>query len=494
MTYTFDYFISYRRACGGKLSALLIKGILCKYGKRVFLDLDDMVMGNYHHQLETVISKSETVILILNEDSWRSQEIDTYYKEIIQAAKEHKNILPVEFADNILCNVPECLKKALGDDYALDNNHKIKFEHQTFEQDLCRVLRLTYSPETEIENLPHFSMPFKIDVDDLIVRDEKVDDLCEKIIQHSIFNLVGIGGCGKTTLSYLLTDRYKTQFSNIAYVVVNGNIKEDFVAQINATLNFDFAHNIPIDDKYNALISFMDQYQTGNNLLILDVNETADKTAIEDYAKKLKNNNLPTTKIYPNGWNILILSREKFGDFHNEDISDDEDKAFLKELFLKKTGDRYNAFEDFDGLLDTIFYSPLLVEQLGIFLKIQPKTKTLAEIKDIFHADKFRKKDRAGVSAYNRNEKETTIINFLNNLIDFESFTPDEQELLRHFVLWKSEYIQYDIIDDLLQGICKDLEETLSNLYDRSHLEFRRNQISIQTPRFVGRLVARTDF
>ena len=112
---------------------------------------------------------------------------------------------------------------------------------------------------------------------------------------------MGIGGSGKTTLTYLLTDKYKNFFNNIAYVVVNGNIKEDFVAQINATLKFDFEQNIPIDDKYNALISFMDQYKTGNNLLILDVNETADKTAIEDYAKKLKNNTLPTNIVFEKG-------------------------------------------------------------------------------------------------------------------------------------------------------------------------------------------------
>ena len=73
-TFTYDYFISYRRACGGKLYALMIRNILCKCGKKVFLDLNDMVLGNYHHQLETVISKSETVILILNKDSWRSKE------------------------------------------------------------------------------------------------------------------------------------------------------------------------------------------------------------------------------------------------------------------------------------------------------------------------------------------------------------------------------------------------------------------------------------
>ena len=468
-TYTFDYFISYRRACGGKLSALLIKGILCKYGKMVFLDLDDMVMGNFHKQINQAISKSETVILILNEDSWRSQEIDTYYNEIIQAVEEKKNILPVEFADNILSNVPDCLKNALGG-YSLPDDHKIKFEHQTFEQDLCRVLKLPYSPDNEIENLPHFSMPFEIEEGELVKRDKKVREICDEIVNHRIYNLVGIGGCGKTTLTYLLADQYKNLFDNIAYVVVNGNIKEDFVAQICATLDkeLNLAQNLSTDEKYKEIISFMDQYQTGNNLLILDVNETADKKAIEDYAKKLKNNNLPTNKIYPNGWNILILSREKFGDFHNENISDEKDNDFLKELFLKKADKNEDDFDDYDGLFELIKYSPLLAEQLGIYFECQP-IPSLEEIKGILYGD-LRDEEIQGTNAHNREER--TLIRFLKNLIDYQEFTDDEKTVLRHFVLWKSEYISLDIISDLLKGTCRNLNKALGSLAKRSIFDY----------------------
>ncbi|MDD6001706.1 MAG: toll/interleukin-1 receptor domain-containing protein [Bacteroidales bacterium] len=317
-------------------------------------------------------------------------------------------------------------------------------------------------------NLPQFSL----NTPELIRRDGKVDLLFELISNNKIVNLVGIGGSGKTSLAYLLADKYKDYFFNIAYVVVNGNLKEDFVSQINATLNLDFAPNMPIDEQYKTVISFMDQYKTVNNLLILDINETAGKNAIADYAKKLQNNNLPANKIYPNGWNILILSRDKFGDFHRHNLNDNVDKPFLKRLFLDKAGERYKGFDNFDGLFNQINYSPLLAEQLGMFLKKQPKMKSFVEMQEILSTAKFRNKELSGISAFNRNETETTIISFLKSLIDFNSFELDEQELLRHFVLWKSEYIQYDIIEDLLQDICEDLEETLSNLYDRSILNF----------------------
>ncbi len=336
---------------------------------------------------------------------------------------------------------------------------------------LKQIAENSNSFNNSTQMLPHFSLNTP-DGDRLINRDDEVKFLFELISHNKIVNLVGIGGSGKTSLAFLLADKYKDHFNNIAYVVVNGELKEDFVSQINATLNLDFVPNMPTNEKYKIIISYLDKYNVGNNLLVLDINETADKKIIEDYAKKLRNNQLPINRIYPNNWSILILSRDKFGDFHSHNLNDYVDKSFLKTLFLNKAGKRYDGFEDFDGLLYQINYSPLLAEQLGVFLRTQPKMKSLAEMQEILSTAKFRNKELTGISAYNRNETETTVINFLNNLIDYEGFTTNEQNVLRHFVLWKSEYIQYDIIEDLLRYLCEDLEETLSNLYDRSILSF----------------------
>ncbi|MBQ2097690.1 MAG: toll/interleukin-1 receptor domain-containing protein, partial [Bacteroidales bacterium] len=473
--YTYDYFISYRRASGGALAARTVKTILCKYGKTAFLDVDDIKAGyEYEPQIYSAIENSKDFILILNEESWREKEtIDIYYNEIIKITKQDGKIIPIEFAKGVLDKIPD------GEGYVLYKqlNRNIKKiekvsyshdEHFLFEKLLCDKLSLPYSPDSQIENLPQFSMPFEIEEDDLIKRDEKVKALSDEVISHRVFNLVGIGGSGKTTLTYLLTDKYKNFFNNIAYVVVNGNIKEDFVAQINATLEFDFAPNVPIDAKYNEIISFMDKYKTGNNLLILDVNETADKTAIEDYAKKLKNNTLPTNKIYPNGWNILILSREKFGDFNNKNLSNDVDKEFLKSLFLKKAGISEGDFDDYDGLFELIKYSPLLAEQLGIYFECQP-IPSLEEIRGILYGD-LRVEAIQGTNAHNRDER--TLICFLKNLIDYQKFNDDEQTILRHFVLWKSEYISNDIISDLLKDTCHNLNKALGTLAKRSILNF----------------------
>ena len=468
--YTYDYFISYRRACGGALEARHVKSILCKYGKTAFLDVDDIKAGEYKPQIFNAIENSKKFILILNEESWREYEqIDVYYEEIIRITQQSGDIVPIEFAKGVLNNVPDILQARLNRN--IKKFEKVSYshdEHFLFEKLLCDKLGLPYSPDDKTENLPQFTMPFEIEEDDLIKRDERVKALSDEVISHSVFNLVGIGGSGKTTLTYLLTDKYKHFFSNIAYVVVNGNIKEDFVAQINSTLNFDFAPNVPTDEKYKTIISFMDKYKIVNNLLILDVNETADKTAIEDYAKKLKNNTLPTNKIYPNGWNILILSREKFGDFNNKNLSDDVDKEFLKELFLKKAGISEDDFDDYDGLFELIKYSPLLAEQLGIYFEYQP-IPSLEEIRGILYGD-LREEAIQGTNAHNRDER--TLITFLKNLIDYQKFNDDEKTVLRHFVLWKSEYISINIISDLLKDTCHNLNKALGSLAKRSILNF----------------------
>ena len=409
-SYTYDYFISYRRASGGALAARTVKSILRKYGKTAFLDVDDIKAGyEYEPQIYSAIENSKDFILILNEESWREKEtIDIYYNEIIKITKQDGKIVPIEFAKDVLKSIPDgegcVLYKQLNRN--IKKFEKISYshdEHFLFEKLLCDKLGLPYSPDDKTENLPQFTMPFEIEEKDLIKRDEKVKTLSDEVISHRVFNLMGIGGSGKTTLTYLLTDKYKNFFNNIAYVVVNGNIKEDFVAQINTTLEFDFAPNVPIDAKYDKIISYMDQYKTGNNLLILDVNETADKTAIEDYAKKLKNNTLPTNKIYPNGWNILVLSREKFGDFNNKNLSNDVDKEFLKSLFLKKAGISEGDFDDYDGLFELIKYSPLLAEQLGIYFEYQP-IPSLEEIRGILYGD-LREEAIQGTNAHNRDER-----------------------------------------------------------------------------------------
>ena len=320
----------------------------------------------------------------------------------------------------------------------------------------CYILNEKYLPQTffnldEINDIPKaeqvrnirnnkvlsFSVP-----KGLLPRDKEVDKLYAELNSNQFLNLVGVGGSGKSSLTFLMKQKYEDKFNASAYVVVNNNIKDDIVSQLSTTLKLKFDESEKnIDVRYRKIIEHLEEnYSIGNNLLVIDINETSDKKANEKFVQDLIDNSLSTNKIYPDKWKILILSREKIGDFDccinlNENIDID----FLKRLFLSKAGHRYEKFHEIDALMEVIKFSPLLAEHLGIYLCNIPKTKTLEEIEGILYNTNMK---RGGINAKNRSDADPkTIVYFLQNLIKYQEFSDAEQKLLRHFVLWPSDYL-----------------------------------------------------
>ena len=307
----------------------------------------------------------------------------------------------------------------------------------------------------------------------LLPRDKEADNLFNCVIANSFFNLVGVGGSGKSSLASLMIQKHEEDFNEIAYVVVNNNIKNDFVEQINKTLNLEFERN---EDAFPEIIAnLQNNFKSEQpNLLVLDINETSDKTKNDEII-----NTIIKTKDILNGWKILILSREKVDtrnriDTHN--LNDNENVEFLKELFLQKAGERYNDFGDFAELFKIVFYNPLLTEQLALYLHNDPEPATIEDIKKILYGASFKEEDMQGLSADRHDE---TIVSFLTNLIKYNDFNDNEKNLLRHFVLWQAEYIGYEVIKDLLKGVFAsddDLKNTLKSLSKRAILDTNNNQ------------------
>ncbi|MBR4271410.1 MAG: toll/interleukin-1 receptor domain-containing protein [Bacteroidales bacterium] len=299
--------------------------------------------------------------------------------------------------------------------------------------------------------------------DNLLPRDKEADKLYNGITENHFFNLVALGGMGKSSLAYLMVQRHKKDFNEIAYVVVNNNIKDAIVAQLNSALDLDFKDD---KDKYQQLVTYLENNfkATQPNLLVLDINEISDET--KDFIKNIN-------KLSPKNWKVLTLSRENLDTTEimtTEDFNKNQDIEFLKKLFLKRAGNRYEGFEKFPELFATIFYNPLLAEQLGFFLSKWPEPKSLEAIKEILYADTFKNKDMKGYAVLT-NDNRSTVINFLTNLASYDSFDHNEQELLRHFVLWPADFIPYNVIKELLQGVFESdeiLADTLSKLADRS--------------------------
>lgn len=299
--------------------------------------------------------------------------------------------------------------------------------------------------------------------DGLLPRDKEVDKLFDGISKNRIYNLIGVGGSGKSSLAYLMVQKYKDLFNEIAYVVINTDIKQNIADQLNRTLKFELNKDLYLDVVSHLQENFKSEQP---NLLVLDINETADKVKIDNFITEILPDNL-----FLEGWKFLILTRENV-DTRNRiashNLKDEDDLDFLKKLFLDRAGERYVDFGDFETLFRIIFYNPLLAEQLGFYLSNEPQTATIDDIITTLYGTTFREEDMQGMSAQRHDE---TIVSFLKNLIVYDKLDKNEQTLLRHFVLWQSDYISYDVIADLLKGVFETdsvLKKVLKTLTSRS--------------------------
>ena len=325
---------------------------------------------------------------------------------------------------------------------------------------------------------PDFVFPFE-DANNLIARDTAVVKLYNIVKGNRVTNLYGFGGSGKTSLINLFVQKYENEFNQKAYIAVNNSIKDEFISKINATIQIiQNEEKICNDDIFKRITTFLEEnYKSDkDNLLIIDINNADDEN---EFCCKLVSNTEKGTKIYPYGWKYIIISRNKIDAIvNNLNLNDNESEnsVFLKDLFLKNVGEgNHLDFNEtvFSNLFKKLYYSPLIVELLGIYLRDHNNYSSFDEICELLDKPRFKEKTWNGIEAFknkNYSEKEKTIIGFLRNIVDLDNFSKEEQKLLRHFILWPSDYIPRYVIERLLEGIFNtedDFDEALDNLMER---------------------------
>ena len=318
---------------------------------------------------------------------------------------------------------------------------------------------------------------------DIIDRFDVIEKIKERLDNHSIVNVIGMGGCGKTTITYSFYNNYCKDFTLTTGVVINNNFYEDFDEEFTDVLGIDYDFK---DDKkdyektFSNIVSIMKQYdckrdngQIYYNLLILDVNEKSKYHEVEDALKVLR-------KELNKKWKFLVVSRETVNpnetatvDLYNLEQIDDK---ILKKIFThyldKKS--RYYVFSDeqFQTLFDKLGYLPLLVEQLAYFLVAATKPLSfdgiMTKLGDkVLHSDFANKKLKKG----ERYEKEYEIIGeFLSKLMDFhERLSTEQRNIARYFMMWPAQYYRVDMIERLT-GL-DDLGSELNRLAEKCVLD-----------------------
>lgn len=467
------------------LSIKYFKSPHCLYELHCILQNDGWEKRVYPVITDTLLKNSFVAIKrYLNEDLFEELSYKNIQgKKTLNFAENHflslieSYILDIDKINEFLVNYVTIFEKG--------NYDKIIKALKTAVQN--GVAKLPPDPNVEMvaeptpSNPPDFYFPIE---KDLVPREKDVRKMLAKIKKNDFVNLYGIGGCGKTSLVNLFVRKYREIFDQIAYVIVDNNVKDDFVEQINKTLNYRFENGTndgynynPLDigssqehDRYSQIVGQLEKEFPANDnkkyLFIIDIN--TDNQDARDFARKLLNPSFREGKVAVNGWKYLLLSRVSLSDkFAKYDMNNGEkdNGEFLKKLFLKMAGERYESVleEKWDSLFKKISYSPLLTEILGIYLKenyADTAPRTFEQIEGLLGNEDFVNQDLCGVSACSREEKK--LINYLRNLVEYSRFTDSQQKLVRHFLVWPSRYIPQNVVFDLLKGIYEK-EEALES-------------------------------
>ena len=331
---------------------------------------------------------------------------------------------------------------------------------------------------------------------DIVKRDTETEKIKGLFDNNQIVNLIGVGGCGKTTITECYVNRYRDEYNNTLGVFINKEFYTEFAKKClskmfgeRATVGMvtrgslgdlfsEVQSNvkpIPGQSLYNEAIADLEEYPKDGekyNLLIIDINEFADYGNIENALDDLRDNNRLRN------WKILVVSREKMESalVHFDPMKLETDKvAFpvLEEIFNKylKRDQRYSfTREQLEKLFLKLGHLPILIEHLAYYLRDASEARSFDFIwkylGDGFEDHKmwFRKYEK--------------IREFLSLLMRLDSLDEISNKIVRLLVIWPTEYYSAKFIrqfmsdgDDSNPRFVNAVDDGLNTLVDKCVLD-----------------------
>ncbi len=496
-------------------------------GDAIIVVVSDKYLNSPHcwYELHKIMAKDgwqKRVFPIILGVNLTDDDYYNAYLEVIQNKKAYlvrKKVvekIPLDAVESAFVSDFEKYKVDLGDFRKYLSNHKMFFEEVNYETIIshlkAHVEALTpHVSVSDAETKPSeptidLSSPvlnYRPDVSGLVARTKLTEELYKQLQDNQFVNMTGIGGMGKTSLSFLFVNEYADKYDKIAHILVNGDFYEEAEKEFGKlfcikkfgkiVLSFDGndlrnaeTDNLPF---LNKLISSFENI-SGNNLLIIDVNETANYQKVSEAIDVMRRRGMKN-------WNVLIIARVKI--FSNVvEFTPFEiggcDLNVAKNIFFNYLKDKSKYYQysddDFKDLFDTLFYSPLLIEQLAKYLL---RSRRVMSKDDIFNYIKGdgesyglqKQKLNSGTIEDQRLAKYEIINMFLSHLSDFSEldkmYKQDNQlrDIVRHMMLWKAEYYSIDTIYTFVKGLIVSkevLREALDFLCDLRILDYSQSE------------------
>ena len=355
----------------------------------------------------------------------------------------------------------------------------------------------------------------------IVPREKEVQDLKNLLDENRLVNMIGLGGCGKSTISEYFCDKYNQDYHIVTSVVVSIDYYEDFVNRFREAVDVpykfdndfkkDVAKTPNYKKTYNAIIEQLesDKYKGGDgkpNLIVIDVNETVDYEPVRQELAKFRSR--------LSSWKIFVVSRVKMCPdvtwYEPLNVTNVDDKI-LKDIFFQYLDRRRHDYyrkelnNHFSQLFTFLFRLPLLIEQLAYYLSNDIFDKTYQEILSDLKIDQDVFNKRFAGRNVKITEKDTykVIDEYLGTLIIFSKLDELTQtgsllrDIARHFAVFPYAFLDFDFIKQFV-SISDDraftMGEGLRFLVDKCILTAQKDKRSFQMHSLVAKSCLRQIF
>ena len=267
----------------------------------------------------------------------------------------------------------------------------------------------------------------------IVGRTNDLEDLKKRLFNNKQVVLMnGMGGIGKTTLAMVYLNENFDNYKHIAWIKSSG---EDFENDLVSTPGLLESLQIRFDETtrktFDSVIIKLKSLEEKCLLIIDDA-----KQSLSNYFSSLPN--------YPN-WHVIVTSREKIPHFELKELGFLDEKEAI-DLFKLHYRHKRVSDDEIKVLVNNVEYHTLTVEILAKTaqdIRTPPEELHKAIMKDL----------QTDVRVLHSDEKINKVFSYISSIFDLSELSNDEIEILRYFSLLPSEYITFDMLNEVFSFV-----------------------------------------